>query len=58
MSTPSIVTSPSVGRSSAPIKFSKVDLPDPDGPAKLTNSPAAISRSTPFSALTGTASVL
>ena len=30
------------------MRFSSVDLPDPDGPARLTNSPGATSRSTPL----------
>src|SRR3954447_20416678 len=34
-------------------RFSRVDLPQPDGPMIATNSPAAMSRSTPRSARTG-----
>ena len=45
---------PAVGRSSAPSSCSRVDLPEPLGPATTTNSPAPISRSTPSSARTAT----
>ncbi len=45
--TPSIRTSPAVGRSSAARRYSRVDLPEPLGPVTLTNSPAAMVRSMP-----------
>ena len=50
MSTPPTITRPSVATSSAPMTFSNVVLPLPDGPSTTTNSPAATSRSTPASA--------
>ncbi len=37
--------------------FISVDLPEPDGPAMATNSPAAISRLTPRSARTSTSPI-
>jgi hypothetical protein len=40
MSVPSSVTSPSLGRVSAPSMASKVDLPEPERPTMETNSPA------------------
>src|SRR5215831_15595352 len=45
-STPSISIRPPVTSSSPAISRSKVDLPQPDGPTKTTNSPSSISRST------------
>jgi hypothetical protein len=45
------------GLSSMPITFSKVDLPQPDGPMMATNSPSAISRSIPSSAVVSIVSV-
>src|SRR5215468_7728331 len=45
MSTPSILISPAVTSSSPAISRSKVDLPQPDGPTKTTNSPSSMSRS-------------
>src|SRR5512138_2457000 len=42
-------TRPSLTVSSPAIRFSKVDLPHPDGPTSTTNSPSPISRSMPFS---------
>ena len=41
---PSMARSPLVGRSSPAIMRSSVDLPQPDGPTKTTNSPSSISR--------------
>ena len=46
-SRPSKRTSPELGRSSPPSSCSRVDLPDPLGPATTTNSPRSIVRSTP-----------
>ena len=44
--------SPVVGVSRQPIRFIKVDLPDPDGPMIATNSLRRIWKSTPRSACT------
>src|SRR5262245_59842726 len=41
-------------RSRQPIRFSKVDFPDPDGPMRATNSPCATSTVRPSSARTST----
>jgi hypothetical protein len=49
-SLPATVTVPSSGRSSAPIRCSSVDLPEPDGPDTATAAPGAISSDTPSSA--------
>ena len=46
-SRPSIKIVPEVVSSSPAISLSSVDLPQPDGPTKTTNSPSAISRSMP-----------
>src|SRR5260370_19135146 len=43
-SAPSIRMRPDVTSSSPAIRRSNVDLPQPDGPTKTTNSPSAISR--------------
>ena len=48
---------PSVGLSSSPRMFSRVDLPQPDGPMMATNSPAFTSRFTSRSAHVSTSSV-
>src|ERR1700730_15153748 len=48
----SILTSPSVTLSSPTMMASKVDLPQPEGPTRTTNSPVLTSRSIPLS--TGT----
>src|SRR6202023_4432326 len=45
--TPPIESSPSEIGSRPAIILSRVDLPQPDGPTKTTNSPLAICRSTP-----------
>src|SRR5690606_6242153 len=45
---PSMARSPLVISSSPAIMRSSVDLPEPDGPTKTTNSRSAISRSTPL----------
>src|SRR5579862_5871475 len=44
--------SPSVGRSMAAIRCSKVDLPEPEGPIRATNSPRVMVMSTSLSATT------
>jgi len=44
---------PVVGRSRVPIKWSKVVLPDPDGPTIATSSPWPTVKLTPRSASTG-----
>ena len=49
---PSIATSPALISSSPATMRSNVDLPQPDGPTKTTNSPSSIARSTPW--ITGT----
>ena len=49
---PSISTSPDVASSSPAMMRSSVDLPQPDGPTKTTNSPSFTSRSMPFSTST------
>ena len=41
---------PAVGRSSAPIRFSSVLLPHPDGPVTATNSPSSTRKETSTSA--------
>src|SRR6185503_3701377 len=46
-------TSPRSGGSSSPSRLSSVDLPQPEGPATATNSPAPTSASTPSSTGTG-----
>ncbi len=51
-STPSTVTVPEVGVSSAAMQCMRVDFPEPDGPMIAANSPRAKSRSTPARALT------
>ena len=50
---PATVMSPSSGVSSPATRFSSVDLPQPEGPIRATNSPAATVRFTPRSARTG-----
>ena len=51
-SSPSTRISPSLGRSMAAMRWSSVDLPEPDGPMRATNSPFRISRLTWCSAIT------
>ena len=51
-STPSHRYVPDEGVSRQPIRFIKVDLPEPDGPMIATNSPRAMYRLTPFNATT------
>src|SRR5690606_972761 len=46
-STPSIRMVPELTSSRPAMSRSRVDLPQPEGPTKTTNSPSAISRSTP-----------
>jgi len=50
---PSISSVPFVGRSSSPSRFSRVDLPEPDGPVIDTCSPGQTARSASRSAATG-----
>jgi hypothetical protein len=45
--TPSTAIVPEVGRSSPPIRFRRVDFPDPDGPIRARNSPWATVRASP-----------
>jgi hypothetical protein len=52
MSRPATTIRPSVGESSAPIMFSSVVLPHPDGPSTTTNSSAWTSNDTSASATT------
>ncbi len=54
---PSINTSPLVGKSMAPARFSRVDLPQPLRPARAINSPGAPSSETSWSACTAAPSV-
>ena len=49
---PSISIHPEVGVSSPPIRFSRVDFPEPDGPTIDTISPRPIDRSTFSNAVT------
>src|SRR3569623_110939 len=49
-SLPSTVILPSVGGENPAMAFSKVDLPQPDGPSRQTTSPSLISRLLSFSA--------
>ena len=49
---PARVTSPAEGRSSPPRRWSRVDLPLPEGPMMATNSPLATWKSRPASAST------
>jgi hypothetical protein len=52
MSHPATTTRPSVGESRAPIMFSSVVLPEPDGPSTTTNSSGRTSNDTSASAIT------
>ena len=51
---PSIRTSPLVGRSSSPSKYSSEDLPEPDGPVMAMNSRGMIVRLISRTSVTGT----
>src|SRR5918994_5558517 len=46
-SRPSMLMMPAVGSSNPAISRSSVDLPQPDGPTKTTNSPFSMTRSMP-----------
>ena len=48
-----MTTCPTVGRSSVPMTFSSVDLPDPDAPTIATSSPRSTVRDTSSRACTG-----
>jgi hypothetical protein len=50
---PATRISPEVGRSSAAIRCSSVDLPDPDGPTIASSSPWSTLRVTPRTGSTG-----
>ena len=52
-SSPATMIVPSSASSSPATRLSSVDLPQPDGPIRATNSPVATVRSTPRSARTG-----
>lgn len=52
MSVPAATIRPEVGDSMAPMRFSSVVLPDPDGPSTTTNSPNPTSRFTSRTACT------
>jgi hypothetical protein len=52
MSCPATTTRPSLGESSAPMMFSSVVLPLPDGPSTTTKSPAPTDSETLASAAT------
>jgi len=43
-STPSILSSPVVGRSRQPRRFTSVLLPEPEGPVMATHSPATMEK--------------
>ena len=47
-SVPPMHTLPEVGLSSVPIRFSRVDFPEPEGPTMATNSPSSTLRDTPL----------
>ncbi|GGU13424.1 hypothetical protein GCM10010178_00770 [Lentzea flava] len=49
---PSISTVPDDGRSRVPIRCSRVDLPEPDGPTIASNSPALTCSETSANAVT------
>jgi hypothetical protein len=51
-SRPRRLTVPEVGRSNPAIIRSTVVLPEPEGPRSVTNSPSAMSRSSPWTATT------
>src|SRR5262245_64261191 len=57
MSSPPSQYWPELGRSRQPSTFSKVDLPQPDGPMMLTYSPAQIWSESPRNASTRTAPI-
>src|SRR5215217_1466649 len=50
-SRPPMRSSPSVMSSSPAIMFKHVDLPEPEGPTRMTNSPSAMSRLTSSTAM-------
>jgi hypothetical protein len=52
VSTPSMTMRPDVGLSNVPMRLSRVDVPDPEGPTMATNSPREMERETPSSART------
>ena len=52
MSSPSRITSPDVGRSRPPSSWSRVLLPEPDGPIRATNSPGVTASETSRTAST------
>ena len=49
-SVPASMMVPEVGASIVAMQLSSVDLPDPEGPMRATNSPAAMVRLMPLSA--------
>src|SRR5258708_26668683 len=57
-STPATTTRPALGRSRPPVTIIKVDLPEPDGPTRLTVSPAPTRSETPRRTLTGPAALV
>src|SRR5690348_14304947 len=57
-SVPATRTRPALGRSSPPVTIIKVDLPEPDGPTRLTVSPAPTRSETPRRTLTGPAALV
>jgi len=46
-------TVPEVGRSNVPMRWRRVDLPEPDGPTTPTSSPCLTVKLTPARATTG-----
>jgi len=53
VSSPATRTVPPVGRSRVPMMWSRVDLPDPEGPTMASSSPARMLSETERSASTG-----
>jgi hypothetical protein len=49
-SAPPLVIVPESGRSIAPIRCSRVDLPEPDAPVRATNAPTSTVKLTPSAA--------
>src|SRR5580658_2473679 len=56
-SMPATATRPPLGRSRPPVTIISVDLPEPEGPTRLTVSPAATRSETPRRTLTGPAAL-
>ena len=50
MEKPLTITRPAVGTTSPVISLMMVDLPEPEGPTRKTNSPSSTVKETPFNA--------